>query len=50
MPKEDDFIQIFNMPPSMRPYVNLVVNDQEMDVVLGIDNQSLTEAQIAELL
>ena len=50
MPKEDDFIRIFNMPPAMQPYVNLIVNDQEMDIVLGIDNQSLTQAQVAELL
>ena len=34
----------------MRPYVSLVVNDQEVDVVLGIDDRSLTDVQVAELI
>lgn len=50
MSREDDFARMFNMPPAMQPYVNLVVNDQEMDVVLGIDDRSLTDVQIAELI
>lgn len=48
--KVEQFSRIFNMPPAMVPYVNLVANDQEQSLVLRMDAQTLTENQISELM
>jgi len=46
----ETFIRIFQLPAAMRPYLNLIVTEQEIDLVVGLEHQPLTGAEIAELL
>ncbi len=48
--RNEQFARLIHMPPAMIPYVNLFVNEQELDVVLGLADQSLTLNQVAEMM
>lgn len=49
MKQMESFIQIFEIPPAMRPYIDLIVNEQEIDLVVGLAGQTMTLDQIAQL-
>jgi len=44
------FIRAFDVPPTMQPYVDLVADDTEMELVVGLGDRALTADQIAEML
>ena len=46
----EQFARIFSMPPAMVPYVDLVVSEQEKELVLQMEGQSLSKDQIAEFM
>lgn len=48
MSKRKKFVQIFQLPPAMVPYVELLVTEQEMELVVGLEGQGLTLEQVAE--
>ncbi len=48
--KNEQFARLIHMPPAMVPYVNLFVNEQELDLVLGMADQSLTLNQLSEMM
>jgi ferredoxin len=50
MTKLDAFVRIFQLPPAMQPYLNLIVTEQEIDLVLGLEEGPLTIEEIAEML
>jgi ferredoxin len=50
MTKLDTFARIFQVPAAMQPHLTLIVTEQEIDLVLGLEQQSLTSEEIAEML
>jgi ferredoxin len=44
----EKFIEVFQLPPAMVPHVDLVATDQEMELVVGLEDQDLTPEQVAE--
>jgi ferredoxin len=50
MSKLDKFVEIFNLPPAMIPYIDYVVTPQEMDLVIGLDSKEMTVEQIAKMM
>ncbi len=50
MTKIDAFIKTFQLPVAMQPYLNLIVTEQEIDLVVGLEQQPLTSKEIAEML
>ena len=50
MTRMEKFFKVFELPPVMQPHVDLIVNEQEIDLVLGLDDQSMTLGQVAEMM
>ena len=50
MTKIDAFIKIFQLPVPMQPYLDLIVTEQEIDLVVGLEGQPLSIMEIAEML
>ncbi|MGD9404685.1 MAG: hypothetical protein PVH95_05995, partial [Anaerolineae bacterium] len=50
MSKYDAFSRIFQLPPAMQPYLKLIVTEQEIDLVLGLEERPLTGEEITEML
>jgi ferredoxin/DNA-binding transcriptional regulator GbsR (MarR family) len=50
MTKIDMFIRVFQLPVPMHPYLNLIVTEQEIDLVLGLEERPLAIVEIAEML
>jgi ferredoxin len=50
MTKLDTFARIFQVPAAMQPHLKLIVTEQEIDLVLGMEQQPLTSEEIAEML
>lgn len=46
----NDFIRIFQLPPAMRPHIDLVVQGREMELVVALGDGPLAAEQIAERL
>lgn len=46
----DAFIPIFQLPATMWPYLNLIVTEQEIDLVVGLAQEPLPGEKIAEML
>jgi ferredoxin len=46
----DEFVRIFELPPAMVPYVDYVVDEREMDLVLTLGDDELTLEAAAEAL
>jgi len=46
----EQFAEIFEMPPAMLPYVDFVVDEREMKLVVGLDDQAMTVDQVAEMM
>ncbi|MBN1179538.1 MAG: 4Fe-4S dicluster domain-containing protein [Anaerolineae bacterium] len=46
----DRFVKVFNLPPALIPYVDLIVTSQEMELVVGLGAQALTVAEVAEMM
>ncbi len=40
MALSDEFVQIFDLPPAMVPYIDLVVQGREMELVVGLGRQA----------
>jgi len=50
MSKLEKFIEVFQLPPAMVPYIGFVVTEQEMDLVVGLDDQAMTFEQVTEMM
>jgi NAD-dependent dihydropyrimidine dehydrogenase PreA subunit/DNA-binding transcriptional regulator GbsR (MarR family) len=50
MTKIDAFTRIFQLPIPMQPYLNLIVTEQEIDLIVGLEDEPLSIAEIAERL
>jgi NAD-dependent dihydropyrimidine dehydrogenase PreA subunit len=50
MSKREKFVEIFKVPPAMVPYLDLVVSEQELDLIVGLDDRALTLDQVAEMM
>ncbi len=50
MARLDEFARIFQLPPAMLPYIDFVVTEQEMELILGLNDQAMTIEQIAEMM
>ena len=48
--RHERFAEIFKFPPSMGPYIDLVVDDRELDLVLALHPAPLTAAEAAAAL
>lgn len=48
--KLEKFVEIFELPPAMIPYIDYVVTEQEMDLVVGLGHDSMTVEEIAEMM
>lgn len=48
--KIEEFVRIFELPPAMVPYVDLVVSERELDLVVGLGDREMTAEQIAEMM
>jgi ferredoxin len=46
----DEFVQVFEVPPIMQPYVDLVADELEMKLVVALDRRALSADQLAERL
>ena len=46
----DEFVKIFDLPPAMIPYMDFVVQGREMELVVGLGNQEMTVAEVAEMM
>lgn len=46
----EDFIRAFDVPPTMQPYVDLVAEQPEMELVVGLGDQALTVDEVAEIM
>jgi NAD-dependent dihydropyrimidine dehydrogenase PreA subunit len=40
------FCRAFEVPPAMQPYVDLVANQREMELVVGLGGQALTGDEV----
>lgn len=50
MHSQERFIQVFQVPPAMVPYLNLMATDAEMALIAGLGDGPLTQAEVAEML
>jgi ferredoxin len=50
MNKAETFKRAFRLPTAMEPYLNLIVTEQEIDLVVGLEQQPLTIEEVAEML
>ena len=50
MDKLSEFIKVFELPPAMVPYLNLIVTEQEMDLVIGLSEHAMTIQEVAEMM
>lgn len=50
MSKNDQFIKIFELPPAMHPYIDLIATAQEIDLVVGLGSQALNVREISEMM
>lgn len=50
MNKISRFIELFEIPPAIQPYVELFAEPQEIDLIIGMNGQILLPAQAAVLL
>lgn len=48
--KRERFIEIFQLPPAMIPYIDVVANKREIDLVLALDERPMTLAEIAQMM
>ena len=44
------FVEIFDLPPAMVPYLEYVVTEREIDLVLVLDKSKMTQAEVAEAM
>jgi NAD-dependent dihydropyrimidine dehydrogenase PreA subunit len=44
------FQRVFQLPQEMLPYIDLVASEREIDLVVGMGERSMTQAQIAEMM
>ena len=44
------FVKIFKVPPAMYPYIHLVVDEREMELVVRMNGQAMTADQVAEMV
>ena len=50
MTNHDAFIRIFQLPVPMQPYLKLIVTEQEIELVLGLEEKPLAIVEIAEMM
>jgi hypothetical protein len=50
MTRHDQFAEVFRVPPAMRPYIELVVDEREIDLVLTLHRTAMTPAEVAEAM
>ena len=50
MTRLEEFARIFELPPAMLPHIRFVADEQEMDLVIGLNDRTMTVDQIAEML
>jgi len=50
MNRIEEFARIFELPPAMIPYVELVVTEQEMDLVLRLGDDAASVEQVAHVM
>jgi Pyruvate/2-oxoacid:ferredoxin oxidoreductase delta subunit len=50
MSKLEEFIRVFQLPPAMVPYINFVVTEQEMDLVVAMGTNEMTLEEIARIV
>jgi ferredoxin len=46
----EEFVRVFQVPPAMQPYIHLVVDEREMELVVGMEGQAMTVDQVADLM
>jgi Pyruvate/2-oxoacid:ferredoxin oxidoreductase delta subunit len=47
---QERFAEIFQLPPAMRPYIDLVADEREIDLVLALAGVPMTAAEITDTL
>jgi ferredoxin len=50
MTKLEQFVEIFELPPAMVPYIDIVASEQEIDLVVGLGDEVMTIEQIAHMM
>ena len=45
-----EFASLFQLPPAMLPYVDSLVSEQEMALVLGLGRESMTVTEVARMM
>jgi hypothetical protein len=46
----EEFVRVFQVPPAMQPYIHLVVDEREMELVVSMDGQAMIVDQVAALM
>ncbi|MCP4542860.1 MAG: hypothetical protein GY832_37545, partial [Chloroflexi bacterium] len=46
----DEFITVFGVWQAARPYISMMVDEQEMQLIVGMQGRVMTPAEVAELL
>lgn len=47
---KEDFVRVFGVPPAMEPYVDLVADADEMELVVALDDRAMTLEEVAEVM
>lgn len=48
--QKEKFNELFQLPPAMVPYVDLIVTDEDVELALGLADKPLTKDEIAEMM
>lgn len=48
--KRERFIEVFQLPPAMVPYLDVVADEREIDLVLALAERPMTAAEVAQMM
>jgi ferredoxin len=46
----EEFVRVFQVPPAMQPYLHLVVDEREMELVVQMNSRAMTVDQVADVM
>jgi ferredoxin len=46
----EEFVRVFQVPPAMQPYLHLVVDEREMELVVKMNGRAMTVDQVADMM
>ena len=46
----EEFVRVYQVPPAMQPYLHLVVDEREMELVVQMNGRAMTVDQVADMM